>query len=213
MQYITRISFNGSGWRRPTREAQDYEEAGTYNNDNGFGLEDWLFRSEWILGGWRYAFLQGVNHSYNRLVKENKPFDVTLFTFDQPIIRRRYVATIHQVECLRPDQAQDAERAFRKNGWFDLMKEDIRRCNGRPDALEGDRRSKYWLNIRYRLENLSYFEPEVFAEPGDPILRMNYYTLNSLEKQAERLEKEAAQTTCGGQGFHASCRLTGSSKS
>ncbi len=60
---ITRISYNSKNWERPTGDARKHEAAGTYNHEHGFGHEDWLFRSEWQIDGWRYAFIQGVNKS------------------------------------------------------------------------------------------------------------------------------------------------------
>src|SRR5690242_6580887 len=107
MHKVTRISYNSGGWQKPTGEAAKHEAAATYSHQYGFGHEDWLFRSEWVIDGWRYAFLQGVNKSQAKLLREAHPIDVTLFTI-QPDKKRRYVATIHDVECLSDLQAQDA---------------------------------------------------------------------------------------------------------
>ena len=193
--YIARISYNRSHWRRPTRDAQYHEKVGTFNNDNGFGLEDWLFRNEWMISGWRYAFLQGVNDSYNRLIKENEPFDVTLFTLDQPIVRRLYIATIRDVECLQPDQANEAKAIFQKKGWLDIMREEVQRCGARTEGLDKDLRAKHLLNIRFRLPNITFYPPETVIQPDDPVRKFNYYTLNLASKQIEKLNKENARRT------------------
>ncbi len=66
MSKITRIAYNSSGWQHPTGDARREEASGTYNSDNGFGHEDWLFRSEWQIEGWRYAFLQGDCEDQNK---------------------------------------------------------------------------------------------------------------------------------------------------
>jgi len=60
MSKITRIAYNSAGWRKPTGEASKHESAGSYNQQFGFGHEDWLFRHEWLIDGWRYAFIQGI---------------------------------------------------------------------------------------------------------------------------------------------------------
>jgi hypothetical protein len=70
-----------------------------------------LFRSEWLIDGWRYAFLQGVNKSYSKLVKAGQPVDLTLFTI-QPDKKRRYAASIQGVECLNDQQAEDVRKEF-----------------------------------------------------------------------------------------------------
>jgi hypothetical protein len=90
IQKIARISYNSENWYKPTGDAQKYE-VGTYNQKFGFGHEDWLFRSEWLIDGWRYAFIQGVNKSRSKLLKEGRSFNLILFTI-LPEGGRRYVA-------------------------------------------------------------------------------------------------------------------------
>jgi hypothetical protein len=69
MHKLTRISHNSSGWQRATGEARNSEGATTYNSQYGFGYEDWLFRAEWQIDGWRYAFVEGVNKGRAKLLK------------------------------------------------------------------------------------------------------------------------------------------------
>lgn len=124
MLRLTRISYNSSEWQRPTGDARKFEETGTYNHTHGFGHEDWLFRSEWLIDGWRYAFIQGVNKSHAKLVKAGQPIDLTLFTI-QSDKKRRYVATIEAVECLNDQQAEDALDEFKRRGWFHIMEQGV----------------------------------------------------------------------------------------
>ena len=120
MHKITRIAFNSADWQKPTGDARKYEAVDTYNHKFGFGHEDWLFRADWLIDGWRYGFIQGVSKSHAKLMKEGKPVDLTLFTV-QPDKMRRYVATLRDVECLDDRQAEDALALFKKQGWYDTM--------------------------------------------------------------------------------------------
>lgn len=61
MHFISRISYNTSGWQHPTGEAGTLEGKKSFHALHGFGFEDWLFRGDWLLDGWRYAFIQGAN--------------------------------------------------------------------------------------------------------------------------------------------------------
>lgn len=177
---VTRISFNSAGWRRPTGGAREYESPTTYNYRYGFGHEDWLFRSEWQVDGWRYAFIQGVNKSHSKLVRRGQPIDLTLFTIE-PDKRRRYVATIHSVECLDNRQSQDALALFKKNGWYDMMRKEIEAVGGRESALGSARFAKHILNVRFRQENVTVFPPNEFAKAGDPIVKLTRYQLYDLD--------------------------------
>ena len=196
MHKLTRISYNSAGWRKPTGDAQKSEIAPTYNRKHGFGHEDWLFRSEWLIDGWRYAFIQGVNKSHAKLVKAGQPFDLTLFTI-QHDKKRRYVATIHDVECLDDQQAEDALKEFKRRGWHDLMQAEIRAVGGNPAALGAAQWAKHVLNVRFRLTNVSPFPANTFASAGDPALAVTRYQLTDFTKTGASGSGAAKRSNAG----------------
>jgi hypothetical protein len=178
--YLARLSYNSSGWVRPTKEAQASEEDGTYNQTHGFGHEDWFFRNEWQIDGWRYGFVQAVNSSHKKLVKLNEPFDLTLFTIDEQK-RRRYVARIHEAECLDYPAAEQALEVFKQQGWHEIMVAEIRAIGGNAEALGNAKWAKHVLNLRFRPGNVRPFPLETFARQDDPVYSLNRYTLTDLE--------------------------------
>lgn len=180
MHKITRIAFNSAGWQRPTGDARKFETIDTYNHKFGFGHEDWLFRAEWLIDGWRYAFIQGVNKSHEKLVKAGQPFDLTLYTI-QPDKKRRFVAVISAVECLDHQQAQDAVSLFKELGWYGDMVKEIKAVGGEPAALGNAKWAKDILNVRFRQENVRLCVPDTYAMPDDPILRRWRYQLYDAE--------------------------------
>ena len=181
IQKVTRISFNSANWQRPTGEAAQHEGPETYNHKYGFGHEDWLFRSEWQIDGWRYAFIQGINKSHASLVRANRPFDLTLFTL-QPDGRRRYVATILDIECLDDTQASNALDAFKHRGWYDTMVRDIKAVGGDESALGSPEYATWVLNVRFRLDKLRFFPPDTFATATHAIRHFNRYQLYDAEQ-------------------------------
>ncbi len=181
-QKLTRISYNSRNWRQPSGDAKNLENATSYNSRNGFGHEEWLFRSEWQIDGWRYAFLEGANKSRRRLLAAQKPVDLTLFTV-QPDKKRRYVANIQEVECLNDSQAKSALKIFKKKGWFKIMKAEIAAVGGNAAALGNSPEAKHILNVRFRLENIYPSKPGNFVQPNDPVMSLNRYQLYDVEKQ------------------------------
>lgn len=196
MSKITRIAYNSSDWQRPTGDARREESGGTYNSDYGFGHEDWLFRSEWQIDGWRYAFLQGVNKSRAKLVRDGRAFDVTLYTIE-PDRRRRYVADILGIECLDPHQASDAVQAFKECGWFDAMLREIRSAGGVESMLGNSPQASDILNVRFRSENVVPFPPGTYADADDPIMRIPRYVLSD---KAEVFRERATPSVAHRQG-------------
>lgn len=184
MDRLTRISYNSAGWRRPTGEAAEQEQDGTYNNLHRFGHEDWLFRDEWEIDGWRYAFIQGVGKSREALLKLQRPFDVTLFTVE-PDKRRRYVANIREAEALDDEQAEAALQVFRTEGWLRKMEEEIEAVGGNAAALGDARWAPHVLNVRFRLERVIFFPAGTYADEGDPVLRRHRYQLYNIAEASE----------------------------
>jgi hypothetical protein len=176
MHKLARISYNSKGWRWPIGDARKSEMSDTYNRKHGFGHEDWLFRDEWQIDGWRYAFIEGVNKIHRRRVEAGEPIDLTLFTI-QPDKRRRYVATIRAVECLNDQQAEDALHAFQDRGWYRAMLDELETAGGNAAAFGDAQWAKHILNVRFRLENMTLFGPNEFIQADDPVMRLSRYML------------------------------------
>lgn len=178
--YTTRLAYNSQHWRRPATAAEVQEAGDTYRNENGFGHEDWLFRDEWQLDGWRYAFVQGVNNSRARLLREGKPFNLRLFTMPAPGDRRA-VAEIRDVECLDDRAAEVAVAAYEELGWLDTMRAEVAAAGGRPEALDETGQASHILNLRYRIDNLSMLDADTPLPPDDPVHRLKRYGLYGTE--------------------------------
>jgi len=184
MNRLARICFNSAGWRQPTGEACKLE-SGSYVHRNGFGHEEWLFRSEWLIAGWRYSFIQGVNDSYAVLVHAQQPFDLTLYT-KLPNKKHRYVALIRDVECIDDRQAKEALEEFKRRGWFKEMCNEIENVSANLSMLGSQVFAYNILNIRYRLDNVKHFPATAIAQNGDPINRLPRYKLYNSPILAEK---------------------------
>lgn len=174
--YIARLAYNSQRWQRPTFAAEVQESGESYRSTHGFGHEDWLFRNEWLLDGWRYGFVQGVNSSRKRLLKEGRPFDLRLFTMPSSGDRRA-VAEIREVECLSDEAATEAVATFERQGWLDAMRNEVTAAGGDAGALDRDEYAPFILNLRYRLDNVRWLDADVLLSPADPIQKITRYSL------------------------------------
>lgn len=184
MHYLTRISHNTAEWHRPTSDAGKHEAEGTYNQKYGFGHEDWLFRSDWVIDGWRYAFLQGVNISHKRLLADGELFDVTLYVI-KPRGVRSLVATICDVECLTGQQSGEAVDVFKSVGWYGQMEREIAEVGGNVAALSDTRWSPDILNIRFRLSDVIRYSVDNVLPGGAWIRSFTRYQLQPIEDAGE----------------------------
>ncbi|MDI1247850.1 MAG: hypothetical protein PSV13_03110 [Lacunisphaera sp.] len=184
---LARIAYNSAGWQRPTGDAGELESGETYNAKNKFGHEDWLFRAEWVIDGWRYAFIQGLNK--HRLAYFGQSLDVTLYTL-QPDKRRRLVATINGLESLDNDQAKDALAVFKERGWLRTMQKEVKDIGGNADALGDPKWAEHVLNVRFRIDNVDTYPPDTFLPDDDWIHDRHRYMLYKLEDaDRQRIEQ------------------------
>lgn len=192
MEKITRIAYNTTNWQRPTGDAGRYESRKTFNHKFGFGYEDWLCRNEWLIGGWRYAFIQGASRSRLKLVRDSQPVNLTLFT-REPDKRRRYVASIRNVECLGEQQAKDAFEAYKQLGWYQTMRAEILAVKGDVNEFDATQVPWNFVNVRFRLSDVTYFPPDSFANASDPVFRFNRYQLHDLAPEEPSLRSSDRQ--------------------
>lgn len=175
MRYMTRLCGNTANWRYPTASAT--EDWKTFYSAHGYGHEEWLFRMDWQIGGWRYGFVQGVNRGWRgRLRRGERVADVVFYTIEEDG-RRRYVARIRELEFLDAAQSAAALEHFQVFGWFDAMQAEIDEVEGDQEGLGSEAWAPHILNVRFRADEVEWYPAGAFAEPGDPVLRRNRYQL------------------------------------
>lgn len=170
MKYYARICWNTRGWIAPSGDAKNLER-GTYATRNGFGHEEWLFNFTWLLDGYHYAFLQGVNSSSSKLKGETT--DVILWGIT-PEKRHVYIGQIGKCKLLSEDESLKARRAHIRAGWLDLMRQDVVDVHGNSNKLLTDSA----FNIRFRpADAIQFDDPLPIARPSDRISRLKRYSL------------------------------------
>lgn len=155
-------------------------EKGTFCAKYHFGHEEWFFRNEWMIDGWRHTFIQGLNNKGEKFVARREPFDLFLFTVPAKNVRE-YVAKISSVEALDKKEAEEIRTEYMQCGWFDTMLEEIRGVGGVESALGNQQWADQVLNLRFRMENISWDIAGKRAQPDDSVFKLNHYSLTNLE--------------------------------
>jgi hypothetical protein len=168
--YVTRLTWNRFGWREPS--GPDKGEHGTYVAKSGFGGEEWLNRSEWVFGGWRYAFLQGVHRQRKRLI--GRTVNIRLYTIN-PMKDRLYVGRLNSAEVIDDETAKEYVAFLRGSGFLAKMKHEVRAVGGKPTVHTG--LASTIANIRFRPDSLRMYQKPIPALPGDRILRYPRYAM------------------------------------
>ena len=168
---IARICYNEFGWTRPSGRSGKGSMKNSYEYQNSFGHEEWLFDKTRILKGYHYGFLQAMNG----FMYAGQTLDVHLFAYSK-VFGKLYLGVIHNVECLDEDESEWALQEYIKRGWLEDMKEDIRAIGGRPEALENDKYSTFNIRFKFSDVDINLSNPRIISQE-DPSTRAKYYKL------------------------------------
>ena len=166
LEKLCRICPNTASWERPTGNK---EESGGFAGANGFGIEEWLTRKEWLLSGyngllesWRYAHITALWTKNNAYVGQD--MRIYLFTYDKGAW---LVGYINQAHLIDEDEAAWATEQFRRNGWLDAMRQDVKAIRGNVDILSDKAVQASplgYVSMRFKPDSLHFLpEPQRLA--------------------------------------------------
>jgi len=173
-----RICWNTSGWKRPTGDARPLE-SDSYVSANGFGHEEWLFNFDWVLppyrnsepGLYKYGYTQPLGKFYHSY--RGKYFDILLYTFPPGGVPY-FAARIRRVFIPHQAEIEWARKQFVDNGWFEIMKRQLRGPGCDPSLLD-DPIPFHVLNMRFKQNDLDIYDPMIPVPLDHKIRRMFRY--------------------------------------
>lgn len=98
---LCKLVYNNNSWMAPSERSWNPKYVDDpnkgYEQKHGFGHEEWLFNPQFLIGGYQYGFIQGVNR-LNPSVRFLET--LYLFTITPNTKQRFYVGKIRDVEVL-----------------------------------------------------------------------------------------------------------------
>ncbi|WP_162627987.1 hypothetical protein [Arcticibacterium luteifluviistationis] len=97
---LMRLTYNSNNWESPSGQPWKKENQGksdiAFENQVGFGYEEWLFNTQLNIEGYQYGFIRGVQDLQNSI---NFISRITLFTI-APDKKRFIIGSIDNVQIL-----------------------------------------------------------------------------------------------------------------
>ena len=116
MEKIARLCWNTNEWRRPSGRKGKSKSNDAYENEMGFGHEEWLLDDSKIMpDGYHYGFLEPMR------VKSDKHFgkvyDIYLFTIS-PNKQKVYIGCLRNAIGVSSEESQTVYNFYQKKGWL-----------------------------------------------------------------------------------------------
>ncbi len=173
---IARITWNSNGWVKPSGLTGKSTNP-SFENENGFGHEEWLFDGDKVINGYKYGFLEPI-HKY-RSKYEGKLFDIALYTRNAESNKSYWVANLKDVEVLLPQESEKILDHYKNEGWYDEMKADLYNLNLNSSQLDTwiNDGAEQLLNVKFKASHLNEIPPELVPVLDNSEIPSNRYTL------------------------------------
>ena len=167
------ICWNGNGWGIPWKNRRKETKHPSFLEKHGFGHEEWLNRSEWLLEDFRYAHLEGLQGK-----SPGSAFDVLLYSQPEPGKGNWFlVGRIRGAVRLDRQEALWAKSAYEENGWLEQMRREVENIGadqhglppygGRGVAIGMKNGDFDVANIKYAPDTIEiYPEPQPRPKPS-----------------------------------------------
>jgi hypothetical protein len=162
---------------------------------HGYGHEEWLFRPEHEIDGFRHGFLQPSLKAPESLY--GKELDVVLYTIN-PQDQRWYLGRIDRLVVLDEADAEKALVEFEGRGWLAAMQQDLSNLGLTAASLWPSRPARETVNVRYRTNQIHMLPKEREAGSRDittqrGMNRYMFYRLSEIPECIARTHADPAQ--------------------
>lgn len=150
---VARLCWNTNYWHYPTGREGKLTDKETFEGEHGFGHEEWLFDCSTLIDGWKYGFIQALNHSHEKY--EGQHLSLLLYAINHISKQRYWVGAINDLEVLTKQEARKISWVYKRQGWLKTMRKQVGGLGLKTDTLH---HAETLLNVRYRPENLRMFD-------------------------------------------------------
>jgi hypothetical protein len=170
---VSRITWNDLGWVRPSGKAGKSALPNTHEGREGYGHEEWLLDTSKIIDGYHYGFLEPIHKQYQAYV--NKKYDIGLYSIcAEEKSQYFWIGRINNVEVIDWEEAKRIKAVYKKKGWMDEMKHQLREVGGNMGNISSWTNGQLF-NVRFRVDDM-HIEGYQPLPSDHPICRITRYT-------------------------------------
>lgn len=167
LKIFTRLTSNDNNWELPSPHRWRKENQGKKNipfeNQYGFGHEEWLFNPRYNIEGYQYGFIRGIQRSKDAVSNYD---EVHLYTVKKEKFRNLvyYLGHIKNVIVIKDDQREQKIIQNVIDQFNAEMMTEVENING---DLNGIIKFPFEAIVKFKLENTLFFDEPVFQPEFD----------------------------------------------
>lgn len=157
---ISKICWNSEGWRFPSGSQGKSAASSSFEAENGYGHEEWLFDKARIVDRYHYAFLQPLNLKSDKHV--GKTYNIFLYTVTDGV--KYFAGKIKNADCISKAESRDIYKIYKQKGWLKEMAKEIEKAGANPKTFIKTS-PDIFFNIKFKFEDV--IRPEEVEELSD----------------------------------------------
>lgn len=175
---ISRISWNDFAWTRPSGTNGKSPSSEAYENQQGYGHEEWTLDKSKIIDGYHYGFLQPLNLKTDRHVGQT----YKIWLYSSTCKEKFLIGYIDKAHCISKDESEDIFKIYRQNGWIKEMFKDLENAGINSIYLKNTP-PRIFFNLKFKIRDIKIFDDFKQISNNDQNLTTTRYKL--LDKIAE----------------------------
>ncbi|MFY9308571.1 MAG: hypothetical protein WAQ28_05900 [Bacteroidia bacterium] len=175
---IARICWNTKNWKIPSGPEGKSTSIGSYEFENGFGHEEWIFNKSRIIDGYHYSFFEPLRLKSEKHIGNS--YNISLFTINS-LNKKYYVGEIKNAECISKKESERIFEIYRASGWIEQMKKEVKLIGGKWESIIATN-PDIFFNVRFKFSD---------ASPADELIEISDEDISITTHRFKLLPKKA----------------------
>lgn len=172
---ITRICWNSNHWNTPSGALGKSKSLDAFENQAGFGFEEWNFDLSKVIDGYIYAYVPAAGADRAHAAQLSSPFHLSFYSIQNHKSPQRYwIGTVYNVEYVSPTQSKHIYLHYQHKGWLKERFQQLKHLGIDYQAYQDDF-PHCFFNIRYKVKDINLLKEPIAFSHNDPAIKSNYY--------------------------------------
>jgi len=176
---IARLTYNSNDWQYPSGSVGK-SKTDSYENQFGYGHEEWLFDFTKLIKGYKHGFLQPINKYFDKYAGET--FNIYLYTINAKTKEKFWIGKLNNVEVLTRVESDKIFGEYEKKGWIQDMRNDLLNLKLSTKGL-GDYKGSGLFNVRFKPSDFERYPDKTLITKNETSITSFYYILLNMDNK------------------------------
>jgi hypothetical protein len=172
---IARICWNSLGWKKPSGTYGKSSNRESFENETGYGHEEWLFDDSKIINGYHYGFLQPVN-SLNKKTDKHRNQEYKIWLYSSLNGTEKLIGCINKAICISKEESIEIHKNYKENKFLQKMEDDLFEAGINTKQFK-ETPPEIFFNVKFKFSDAEIYSVYPIISKDNKVISAKYYTL------------------------------------